>query len=206
MQDEQDASADGRTNWRRFALAVAVPGAVTGVIVVGMANGAIAAQISVAGQPFKISAERLDGEGFVQYGRAVTDADGKPHFVATSGIHHAELTNLCQSVKVPNAPISLVIRAGRTAGEPAVADNMLIDMTELRGQATFTDINIGQDASTLQGGGDGAQGAKGAFGQQAGHVVIDKLQQVSLFTSAGSFKLSGLDLKVDVDGNPEECF
>lgn len=206
MQDEQDASAGGRTNWLRFALAVAVPGAITGVVVVGMANGAIAAQLSVSGKPFKISADLLDGDGFVQYGRQVNDADGKPHFVATSGIAHAKLTNLCQSVKVPNAPISLVIRAGRDAKDPAIAENMLIDMTELRGKTTFTSINIGQDASTLQGGGPGAQGDKGSFGQQASHVVIDKLQQVSLFTSAGSFTLSGLELKVDVDGDPEECF
>lgn len=206
MKDEQDGSAYGRTNWRRFALAVAVPTAVTGAVLFGMANGAIAAQVSVAGKPFKISADKLEGKGFVQYGRAVEDASGNKRFVATSAISYAELTNLCQSVRVDGLPISLIIRAGNK-GEDAVATNMIIDMTELRGEATFTDINIGQDASTLQGGGGpDAHGEKGSFGQQAGRVEIRKLQQVSLFTSAGSFKLAGLDLKVDFDGKPEECF
>lgn len=208
MKDEQGGPAYGRTNWRRFALAVAVPAVATGVAVMGMANGALAAQFAVSGQTFKISADKLEGEGFVQYGSAVADKDGKRQFVATSGIGKAKLTKLCQSVKVPGLPVSLVINAGG-GGNPATAENLLIDMTELSGKATFTDMNIGQDASTLTAGGPKAHGAEGAFGQQAGSVVIEDLRQVSWATSAGSFTLTGLDLKVDVGSASKpakECF
>jgi hypothetical protein len=85
---------------------------------------------------------------------------------------------------------------------------MLIDMAELGGDATFTNINIGQDASTLRAGGPTAHGEGGAFGQQADKVVIEDLRQIALATTAGSFKLTGLSLKLDVSssGTPKECF
>jgi hypothetical protein len=208
VKDEQGGPASGRTNWRRFGLALAVPVVVSGAMVFGLANGAIAAQFAVSGQTFKISADKLVGKGFVQYGSAVVEKDGTRHFVATSGIAKAELYNLCQSVKVPNLPVSLVIRAGKDKNKPATAENLLIDMTELGGDATFKGINIGQDASTLKAGGTAARGQAGAFGQEADSVVISDLRQISWATSAGEFALTGLSLKVNVasDGKPEECF
>lgn len=202
----QDAPSS-RTNWRRFALAVTVPTVVAGALVFGMANGAVAAQFAVSGQTFKISADRLDGTGFTQYGGVVVEKNGKQHPVATSGIADAKLTNLCQSVKIPSMPISLVINAGG-GGSPARATDLLIDMEELNGNAVFTNINIGQDASTLDAAGPKAHGAAGAFGQQADKVVIDDLKQISWSTTAGSFALTGLKLKIDVasNGKPKECF
>jgi len=186
---------------------VTVPTVVAGGLVLGMANGAVAAQFAVSGQTFKISADKLEGTGFTQYGGMVQDKSGAKHAVATSGIARAKLTNLCQSVKIPNMPISLVINAGG-GGNPATAKNLLIDMAELNGNATFTNINIGQDASTLDAAGPTAHGQAGAFGQQAEGVVIDNLRQISWSTTAGSFALTGLNLKFDVaaNGKPKECF
>jgi hypothetical protein len=202
----------GRTRWRRFAI-VLVPGmAAAFAVLIGMANGAIAASFAVSGQTFKVSASKLVGKGFVQYGgfaveKGGTGAPGDPktHAVAVSGMKSATLTELCQSVKVPGLPLSLVIRAGG-GGTPATATNLLIDMDQLSGDATFTNINIGQDASTLDKGPDGARGLAGQFGQQADEVTILNLRQVARATSAGTFVLNGLDLRVDADGNPEECF
>jgi hypothetical protein len=197
----------GRTNWRRFAVAVAVPTVVAGGLVLGMANGAVAASFAVSGQTFKISADRLEGIGFTQYGGVVTEKNGKQHPVATSGIARAKLYNLCQSVRIPKMPISLVITAGG-GNDPAEAKELLIDMAELNGDATFTDINIGQDASTLNADGRKVHGEAGSFGQQADKVVIEDLRQVSWSTTAGTFALTGLNLKIDVaaDGKPKECF
>jgi hypothetical protein len=208
VKDEQGAPASAGTNWRRFGLVLVVPAVVSGVLIAGVANGAVGAHFSVSGQSFKISAEKLVGTGFVQYGNVVVEKNGTKHFVATSGIAEARLYKLCQSVKVPNLPVSLVIHAGEAEGKPAVARDLLIDMTDLRGDATFKEINIGQDASTLKGGGRDATGEAGAFGQQADDVTITDLEQVSWGTSAAEFELTGLDLKVDVasDGKPEECF
>jgi hypothetical protein len=193
----------GKTRWRRFAALTLPALAAAGFIVFGMANGAIAASFAVSGQTFKVSADKLVGDGFVQYGGAVQDGNGNAHPVAVSGINKATLTNLCQSVKVPGAPVVLTINAGGN-GKPARASNLLLDLTELNGDATFTNIEIGRDAGTLNKG--PAKGATGSFGQQADRVVINHLQQVAWSTTAGTFTLTGLRLKVNVGADAKECF
>jgi hypothetical protein len=193
----------GRTRWRRFALVTVPAVALAGVIVFGMADGAIAASFAVSGSTFKVSADVLDGTGFVQYGGLAVDKAGHQHPVAVSGIKSATLTNLCQSVVAPGG-ISLVIRAGTEKGNPATATDLLIDMTQLSGDATFTNIDIGADASSLNKGPSGAVGQAGGFGQQADKVTINGLRQVAWSTSAGTFTLNGLDLHISLTG--EQCF
>jgi hypothetical protein len=216
VKDAQGNLVLGRTRWRRFA-AVLVPAvAAASLLVVGIANGAIPASFAVSGSYFKVKAAELDGKGFVQYGGFAQESggrnlapgipdpsDSKNHAVAVSGISSAKLTDLCQSVVVPNTNISLVIRAGG-GGNPARATNLLIDMTQLNGDATFTNISIGQDASTLDKGPAGAHGLPGFFGQQADFVKITDMTEIAWSTSAGTFQLNGLNLHVSLD--KEECF
>ncbi|MGW4497098.1 DUF6230 family protein [Micromonospora sp. NPDC004336] len=203
MQDRLDNP--GRTRWRRFAAMLVPATAVAGGIVFGMANGAIAASFAVSGQTFKVSASELRGTGFVQYGGIAEEADGRKHPVAVSGIRNAKLYDLCQSVRVPGAPVVLTINAGG-GGKPATAAGLMIDMDSLQGDATFKDINIGQDAATLTGGPAGAKGDAKAFGQQADTVVIKDLRQVARSTHAGTFNLTGLTMKVNVGADAKECF
>jgi hypothetical protein len=206
LKDAQGNLVLGRTRWRRFAAVMLPAVAAAGAIVFGIANGAIAASFDVSGSTFKVSADDLEGDGFVQYGGTVHQKATNTNIpVAVSGISSATLANLCQSVVVPNAPISLVIRAGNS-GTPASATNLLIDMTSLKGDATFTNINIGQDASTLTDGPTDGRNVVGGFGQQATHVSIKHLQQIAWSTSAGTFVLNGLDMHLSVQKNPEECF
>jgi hypothetical protein len=204
VKDAQGNPVLGRTRWRRFA-AVLVPSvAAATLLFVGVANGAIPASIAVSGTTFKVKASELDGTGFVQYGGFAVGKDGTQHPVAVSGIKSADLHDLCQSVVIPNTSISLVINAGKDPKRPAHADDLMIDLTQLNGDATFTNISIGQDASTLNKGPDGAQGIAGLFGQQADGVTIKNLTQIAWSTSAGTFTLNGLDMHVSL--NKEECF
>src|SRR5204862_1241322 len=188
----------GHTRWRRFAVVTVSALVLAGAIVFGMANGAIAASFAVSGSTFKVSADKLAGQGFVQYGGLAVDKAGNAHPVAVSGIKSASLSNLCQSVVVPGTPISLVIRAGRDPNHPATATGLLIDMTQLSGDATFQNISIGQDASTLDKGPSTAVGQAGGFGQQADKVTILGLHQIAGSTGAGTFPLHGLDLHVSL--------
>ena len=199
-------AALGRTNWKRFVLALAVlTAAATGVLLM-VGKGVLAAGFTVSGQQFKVSARSLDATGFVNYGWIDQQADGNAVPVAIGAMRHAELRGLCQSV-VTSLPIvgdiSLKLSAG-TGQEPAVAENMTVDMTELAGDAEFTTIQIGRDASTLDKGPPGAQGLQGLFAQQADKLHVDGLQQTAWATSAGSFKLNGLKMKV-ISGK-DECF
>lgn len=201
MKEPQQSPAYGRTRWRRFAALMVPATAMAGAVIFGLANGAIAASFTVSGQTFKVSASKLDGRGFAQYGGVVYEKDGTAHPVAISAIDNADLYDLCQSVKVPKLPVVLTINAGG-GDKPATATNLLIDMDSLEGDATFTEIKIGRDASDL---GAGPK-AQGAFGQSADRIVITDLEQVARATSAGVFTLNGLRLKVNVGADAKECF
>lgn len=205
----------GRTSWRRFAVA-AVPAAIAaGALLFGISAGAFPSQFNVAGQEFKVSADRLEGSGFSQFpGWDSTSPDnperpGENLPVARSVIASAELTNLCQSVNLPDAALALFpgveqivlrIEAGG-GGNPATAEDLVIGLTQLRGDATFTNIEIGNDAGDIS----GSPLLHGQFGQRADAVVIEGLEQTAYSTSAGTFHLNGLNLQVVVDEGGE-CF
>lgn len=204
MQDRLENQ--GRTRWWRFA-AMAVPAtAAVGAILFGMSTGAIASDVTVSGQTFKIGADRLEGDGFKQYGGVVREKgeDGKTRPIAVAEISSAELYNLCQSIRsdLPGLPVVLTINAGE-GKEPARAKDLLIAMDSLDGNATFTNIKIGRDATDLN-----ATAQKGSFGQNSDHVTITNLQQVSRYTTAATFNLVGLRLKVNVgdEAKGKECF
>lgn len=194
MEHPQQITGQGGTRWRRFA-AVMVPTVfVVGIMGAGIAGGAVPVSFAVSGSTFKVTASHLHGTNFVQYGSVAVDKSGTQHLVAESGIESADLTNLCQSVAVPGTggALNLLLKAGN-GGTPAHASDMIIDMTQLSGDATFTNINIGQDASTL-GGPKGSGGLAGGFGQRSDVVDITNLSQTAYATSAGTFTLPGLAL------------
>jgi hypothetical protein len=154
------------------------------------AEGVLAASISVSGSAFEVSATKLQGTGFEQFGGVVSDTKGGQHPVAISAIKSAALTDLCQSVSV--GPLTLRITAGG-GGTPATADNLIVDADTLSGDATFNNIVIGQDAGTLNQV-PGVAGQSGGFGQQATSVTINNLRQNTWLTTAATFKLPGFGL------------
>jgi hypothetical protein len=194
---------------------VGVPTAIAGGLVVALAQGALAANITVSGTQFKLSADHLEGQGFTQYSGALVAAKDPSHPIpaAKSGINHADIYNLCQSVNA--GPITLKITAATTAkydaGNPNTAanavqaDDLLIGMSELAGDATFKNIQIGRDASLLTEDGAATHGALGGFGQEASSVSIENLRQQAYLTTASSFKLKGMSLKLLL-GSGNECF
>ena len=206
MKDAAGRHVTGRVRWRRFAV-LAVPGlGATAALAIALANGALAASFAVSGQEFKVSADSLTGSGFAQYGSVDANARQQLLPVAVTAIKSAQMDNLCQSV-VTHLPIvgdiSLKISAG-TGGTPVEATDLFVDATQMSGDATFHTIQIGRDASTLDKGPSGAQGMQDAFSQQANDVQMTHLHQTAWSTNAGTFKLSGLSLKV-LKGK-HECF
>ncbi|MEU4213071.1 DUF6230 family protein [Streptomyces sp. NPDC026206] len=206
MKDAQGRQVTGRVRWRKFAV-LAVPGfAATAALAVALADGALAASFAVSGQEFKVGASSLEGDGFAQYGGIDRNARGKLLPVAVTAIKNAKIHDLCQSV-VTTLPgigdISLKLSAGG-GGKPVEASDLFVDATQLSGDALFKDIEIGRDASTLNRGPASAQGLQDAFGQQARRIEIGNLRQVAWATTAGSFKLSGLSMKIGL--GKQECF
>lgn len=205
MKDTSGAPVLGRTSWKRLGI-VTVPTVIAaGALTIAMSNGAIAASFAVSGQQFKLTAGTLSGTGFVNYGTVDKHVDGSPAPAAVSAFKSADITNLCQSV-VTDIPlignVTLTIKAGG-GSTPVHADNLIIDLSQLNAtSATFTNINIGQDASTLGGSATGAVGTAGLFGQQADSVTLSGVQQTAYSANAGSFQLHDMSLNVSMGNNP----
>jgi hypothetical protein len=186
--------ARGKVHWRRFAY-VAVPSvAVAGLLVGLTAQGSIASSMSVSGEEFLVTANQLNGTGFVQFGNQLTsDQHGKNVQIPVieSGINSATLSNLCQSLSL--GPVTMRLTAGGN-GDPVKVSNMVVDASGQTGsEAIFHNIVTGQDASTLTK--DGSEtGTAGGFGQQADTVTINNLRQDTWLTTAGTFALPGLSL------------
>lgn len=197
-------SGSGGTAWPRFALALAPAAALAAILVTAVGEGGVAASLAVSGRQFKVSADSLVGHGFAQYGSAVVTADGERHPVLLSVIGRAELTGLCQSMLMPTpvGPVTFLVRAG-AAGRPVQATNLVIDLRQLTGDATFADLRIGRDASTL----DlppGLGGKPGQMGQEARTVRVTDLKQTAYAVNAGTFTLN--DLRLSVRPGDHECF
>jgi Family of unknown function (DUF6230) len=181
----------GRVRWRRFGI-IMVPAVLAAAVLITLtAKGAVAASFSVSGQQFTVTASSLKGTGFEQYGSAYKERDGKEVPVAVSVIRNATLSHMCQSVKVLGVTLRITAGGGST---PVTAQNLVVGATDLSGNATFSNISVGQDASTLNQA--GATGQAGTFGQQASAVSITNVHQLAWSTTAGTFKLPGFHLQV----------
>jgi hypothetical protein len=167
----------GGTRWGRFAGVFGAALAGAALLVTGLSQGALAASFTVSGSTFKISADKLVGEGFVQYGDVDRSADAN-HAVAVGAFRTATLDNFCQSVFLPKVP--------------------------LVGDLTLTDTQIGIDAAQLSQGPATAKGRPGMFGLQATTATIGGLRQTAWSTNAQTLRLKNLGLSLRNGKN--ECF
>ncbi|WP_406384052.1 DUF6230 family protein [Streptomyces sp. NBC_01618] len=202
----------GGTRWKRFAL-VMVPSVVaTAAVGVGLAQGALAASFSVSGQSFKVHADKLVGHDFVQYG-SIASGEAGSHPVAVSGFSDATITNMCQSVVTPDLPfgigtVTLQLNAGTNPKKPVRATNLYLDVAELDADAYFENIDIGVAAGSI--GKPGIQpGTKKAvnpngFAQRSETAVLKDVRQKAWATTAGTFKLSNLSLRLKP--GTKECY
>ncbi|MFD9302380.1 DUF6230 family protein [Streptomyces sp. NPDC060048] len=203
----------GGTRWKRFALVMVPSIAATAVVGVGLAQGALAASFAVSGQDFKVSADKLDGRDLIQYGGVAEghDLQGKAqhHPVTISGFSHAEITNMCQSLVTPTplGNITLKLNTGTKPGKPAVADNIYLDVAELDTDAEFTNLDIGiavGDPSHKTKPQAGTVASPYAFSQRADRAVLSNVRQKAWATTAGTFKLP--DLKLRLLGGDQPCY
>ncbi|MCX4457645.1 DUF6230 family protein [Streptomyces sp. NBC_01340] len=200
---ESGSGRRGRVRLRRAAVMAVPATAVAAGLMILTAQGALGVQFAISGMPFTVTATELNGTGFEQFGNLDNMADGSPNagdtggqvLVVTSAIKNATLTKLCQSVDLGGT--NLVITAGGGA-DKVQATNLTTDSTELSGDASFGNIEIGNDASTLDKA--GVQGNKGVFSQQADTVHIGNLRQTNYATTAAVFKLPGLKLRFSDSG------
>ncbi|WNM30978.1 DUF6230 family protein [Streptomyces sp. Li-HN-5-11] len=202
----EGAERRGQVRARRAAV-MAVPATLVAAgLAVLTAQGALGVQLTISGMPFTVTADDLYGQGFEQFGALDNMADGSPNagdtggqeLVVRSAIKKAWLTKLCQSVDLGG--INLVITAGDDGKNKVTAQDLTTDSTDLTGNASFNNIEIGNDASTLDKA--NVKGPIGVFGQQSDTVHITHLKQTNYATTAAVFKLPNLHLRFDGQGCP----
>lgn len=210
MTTPETVPTAGGVRWKRFGGMIAITGVVTAGMVALTASGVLAANFSISGMPFTVTATNLHGDGFEQYATLDNMIDNSPNAGDTGGqlvlivsaINQAQLTNLCQSVSLGG--INLKITAGDN-GNKVQARALVVDSDLITGDADFTNINVGQDASTFDKVTDPAtgrviKGGEGVFGQQADTVDINNLRQNNYATTAARFTLPHLRMAFTSSG------
>ncbi|MFF9484086.1 MULTISPECIES: DUF6230 family protein [unclassified Streptomyces] len=213
-----ESQVRGGTRWKRFAVVMVPSVLATAAVGVGLAQGALAASFSVSGQQFKVTAGHLHGEGFAQYGgidTVYTSTDGEKQTqvpVAISSFTDATITKMCQSVatKIPviNKTIYLRLDAGRDKDKPVTAKNLYIDVAQLDADATFNNIDIGVAVKNKSRGPavkEGESVLPGGFAQQAESADLYGVEQTAWATTAGTFTLNGLSMRLGTDAKME-CY
>ncbi|MET9843767.1 DUF6230 family protein [Streptomyces ossamyceticus] len=196
----------GRVRLKRAAVMAVPATAVAAGLMILTAQGALGVQFAISGMPFVVTADKLEGEGFAQFGALDHMIENSPNegdtggqvLVVTSVVKNGKLTNLCQSVDLGG--IQLVLTAGNKS-TPVSVKNLAIDSDDISGDASFNNIEIGRDSSTFDK--VGQQGPPGVYGQQADSVTITDLYQHNYAATAAVFKLPDLHMRFQSEGCPK---
>jgi len=210
MSTTDGVTPAGGVRWKRFAGMLGLTGLVTGALVALTAQGVLAANFSISGMPFTVTATKLHGEGFEQFATIDNMIEDSPNagdtggqvVVIVSAINDAQLTKLCQSVSLGGMFLKITAGDGAT---PVHARALVVDSDLISGDADFRNINVGQDASTFDkvrdpNTGKVIKGGEGVFGQQADSVDILNLRQNNYATTAAVFTLPHLRMTFTDDG------
>ena len=197
MSENAAVGGYGRVRWRRFALILMPATAVAIILVVLTAQSVLAVSFAISGVPFTVTASQLNGQGFEDFG--VIDHSltrGLPSgtnqmVLSSSAIRSAQISHLCLSVALLGAA-TLRITAG--GGSQVSGTDLVIDANRLSGNASFTKMTIGQDASTLTQV-PGVRGPAGNFSLASQTIAISNLRTHAFATTAGTFTLPGLSLR-----------
>lgn len=201
MHSRRRATSKGRTNWRRFTLAGAGALALAAGTVMTTTAAAIPVSFAVARSPFSVTSQHIEAEGAVQFASFRQDGSGGRHAVAVVGIREAKLYGLCQSA-VAHTPFGTVTLQIHSDGQrPVKASQLVLDLDALRGDMSFGSVEMGRDASTLDGG--GITGPAGVYGQQARTLTIEHMRMEAWSLTAGMFSLS--DATMDVRAGEHPC-
>lgn len=201
MSTAESAIGPGGTRWRRFVLPFGVSFAAIATVMALMANGVIAAPVTISGTVFQVKADSLvshspaSGPAFIQYG-FVDQGKGATGVAVTDLPAGGVLKGLDQVVCGPtglggiNAGWTYLV-VELTADSADATGGLIVDATNLSGAtATFDNIQIGVPAPN----GIPDPSAVGSFAQTADGVSIGTLSQKAVYTQAGVFKLTNIGL------------
>ncbi|MGM1059040.1 DUF6230 family protein [Saccharothrix sp. Mg75] len=187
-----------------FAGVLTAGSAAAAVVLLGLSQGALAASFAVSGTSFKVSADRLAGKGFVQFGGVDSGADAA-HPVATSAFRTVVMDNFCQSVTLRSLPAvgDVTLRIDSTGAEGMSATDIVLGVEGLSGDLTLVNPQIGVDAGQVSKGPPELVGLPGGFAQQADEVSIAAPRLTAWSATAYTLRLK--DTRLTLHTDPAEC-
>ncbi|HEX2319723.1 MAG TPA: DUF6230 family protein [Streptosporangiaceae bacterium] len=184
----------GRVRWRRFTFILAPAIFLVFLLLMLTAQSVLAVSLNISGRPFTVTAQVLHGRGFEQFGildHSFVTLPGHRSPLAATAMRSATISHLCQAVNVGG--VSMIITAGN-GSTPVSATNLVVFADRFSGNASFTHLMLGRDASTLHAV-PGLHGPVGAFSLAANTVTITHLRQHAFATVASTFTLPGFRLR-----------
>ncbi|MFD4138646.1 DUF6230 family protein [Streptomyces sp. NPDC058572] len=205
------SDACGRTRWKRFAIVLASGVTAATALGIAMAQGALAASFFVSGQKFQIGADTLTARGLSIYGMVDTPRKGAPVPVVVTGMRHAKIDGLCQSIVVPIPVLgTYTLRLTGDDGQ-AKAKDLFIDGTSLAAdEALLNDLDIGVAAGSLTTGKINPDDRDSRFfdpngiAQQAASATLTDVRVTAIAVSAATLNVPGLNMRL-LQGN-RSCF
>ncbi|GII76218.1 hypothetical protein Sru01_12000 [Sphaerisporangium rufum] len=190
--------------WRRFTVVFVPAAAAATGLLTATVTGAIGASFVVAGQEIKQAIREIRARGVEEFGGVVTTKDGTRIPVYIIAGRYVETYDLCQSVltATPFGDVTIRTLAGRY-DHPVTSENQVAKVISIDSHPTYTGLQVGLDASTLDAI-PGVAGPPGTVGSQAVSVVNRNVRQVLLALSATTIDLPNTSLRV-LKGD-HECF
>jgi Family of unknown function (DUF6230) len=185
----------GRVRWRRFAIVLVPAFTLLFLMMILTAQSVFAVTLNISGRPFIVTAQELRARNFEEFGvlGSSIELHTKNHSIAlaATAMSSASITHLCQTVNIGGVDMIITAGNGRT---PVSATDLIVYADKFSGNASFQDLVLGKDASSLHAV-KGLTGPAGGFSLTAKAVTITNLFQHAYSTSAASFTLPGFELR-----------
>ncbi|GGN20168.1 cholesterol esterase [Streptomyces fuscichromogenes] len=174
---------------------------------IAVAQGALAASFTISNQEMKISTERAEGAGLIEYTATDRRYDGKRIPVLVSGLRFSKSKGICQSTVFRNIPLLGTYTVKVTTKESTARDSYSDVIRTVAGATTATGHRSGvaTGADTKGPGikaGDKVDPASAA--RDSDSIVVTDSKQIVLATTTGSSESSGVSVRIHKGLN--ECF
>lgn len=197
----------GKIRWRVFSIVIAPSLAASVALFIALAQDVLAASFLISNQKFKVSSERVEGTGLIQYGASDRRYDGKIIPVLVSGLKQSKTTGFCQSVVARDIPLigtfTVKVTIKQVTARDTYSDVVQADdgTVTLKNTITGIAVRVARNGPGVKKG-DNTDPAGSAT--EADSIVTTNSKEILLATSARISESSGGRLRFYKGIN--ECF
>jgi hypothetical protein len=188
----------GRIRWKLAGTIIVPSFAISAGLLIAVAHGVLAVSFLVSNQEFKVSADRVEAAGIIQYGTVDRRYDGKLVPVTVQGVKKSTSYGLCQSTVARNVPILGTFTVKVTTDKVVARDSYADIIQSNTATVISKNANNGIAVGVSEKGPGVQQGDKvdlGSFAQEADSVVVINSRQIVLASSATYTNVSGSSLR-----------